>query len=595
MTRVAQTDEIGITILNKYSDCSFMDYCAEQLILAARLYYLDGLSQAKIAALVGVSQAKVSRMLALAKEQGLVRITVPDYEPRALILERELGRALDLEAVVIRAPSGLKERDLRRTVGYFAAPVVSRWIDAADVVAVAGGRTVQALAEDASPSGAPRAIELVQAMGNIDATPGPYDASELARTLAQRWGGGFLTLNSPALLPDPETCRRFLDLEPIRRVLGRLAVADFALVGIGTLENSVFVERKVLGPRDIEALKAAGAVGEILGRFFDAAGRECPTPFRDRVVSLGLDGLRRIPKVIGVVSGSDRTEAILGAVRGGLLKAIVIDERGASALLEATRNDAPRRRPAPRAPGEDGESPRQPPDPRARIVPRVRSVPSPRRMTDMPSERRGFTLIELLVVIAIIAVLIALLLPAVQAAREAARRMQCTNNLKQLGLAMQNYLNVNGTYPIGRMGINVPGATYPNGGTAANNRRTWAFGLMPFVEQGAIFNSINYALGFPHLSNTTIIQTTIPVFHCPSDPQSYAIEVGSTTSKRCEGNYVSTGGTRTSPRPTRREGPGARTGTTPTRGRRTRCPPSTGRSSSWARPSATTSRAPSRT
>ena len=156
--------------------------------------------------------------------------------------------------------------------------------------------------------------------------------------------------------------------------------------------------------------------------------------------------------------------------------------------------------------------------------------------------RRGFTLIELLVVIAIIAVLIALLLPAVQAAREAARRMQCTNNLKQLGLAMQNYHDTNGTYPIGRMGYNITGGVYPAGTTEVSNRRTWTFGLMPFLEQGAFSNSINYCYGFYHATNTTLIETTINVFHCPSDPQSFAIEVGTTASKRYGGNYVANWG-----------------------------------------------------
>ena len=91
---------------------------------------------------------------------------------------------------------------------------------------------------------------------------------------------------------------------------------------------------------------------------------------------------------------------------------------------------------------------------------------------------RAFTLIELLVVIAIIAVLIALLLPAVQAAREAARRTQCVNNFKQIGLAMHNYHDSQGTFPVGRMGS---GYNYPN---APGQRRTWAFSIMPFIEQG---------------------------------------------------------------------------------------------------------------
>src|SRR6202022_2574580 len=90
--------------------------------------------------------------------------------------------------------------------------------------------------------------------------------------------------------------------------------------------------------------------------------------------------------------------------------------------------------------------------------------------------RHGFTLIELLVVIAIIAVLIALLLPAVQAAREAARRTQCVNNLKQLGLAMQNHHDVQGTFPWG--GKNSPA-------------QTWTFLLMPYIEQSTMYNALN--------------------------------------------------------------------------------------------------------
>jgi prepilin-type N-terminal cleavage/methylation domain-containing protein/prepilin-type processing-associated H-X9-DG protein len=149
-------------------------------------------------------------------------------------------------------------------------------------------------------------------------------------------------------------------------------------------------------------------------------------------------------------------------------------------------------------------------------------------------DRRGFTLIELLVVIAIIAVLIALLLPAVQAAREAARRAQCVNNLKQLGLAMQNYHDTQGTFPIGRMGLNY---TYTIG-TQGHNRRTWALGIMPYLEQSAVFQAINFSLGFYEGQNTTVILTAVPGFHCPSDPQSFAIEVGSSSAARHEGNYV---------------------------------------------------------
>jgi prepilin-type N-terminal cleavage/methylation domain-containing protein/prepilin-type processing-associated H-X9-DG protein len=129
-----------------------------------------------------------------------------------------------------------------------------------------------------------------------------------------------------------------------------------------------------------------------------------------------------------------------------------------------------------------------------------------------PSARaRGFTLIELLVVIAIIAVLIALLLPAVQAAREAARRAQCTNNLKQLGLALANYESGNGSYMMGFNFQNYPGGVgYADGiGPLAQ--------LMPFLEQGNVFNTYNTGLGPFCDANFTVCGVGLSTLWCPSD------------------------------------------------------------------------------
>jgi prepilin-type N-terminal cleavage/methylation domain-containing protein/prepilin-type processing-associated H-X9-DG protein len=150
---------------------------------------------------------------------------------------------------------------------------------------------------------------------------------------------------------------------------------------------------------------------------------------------------------------------------------------------------------------------------------------------------RGFTLIELLVVIAIIAVLIALLLPAVQAAREAARRTQCVNNLKQFGIAMHNYHDSIGSFPIGVTGFRSP-TGYGTLGTAANNRRTWAWLILPYLEQGTAYGAINFNLGFnaPNHCQDTVLRMLPAMYVCPSDPNGGMFDVGSYPVKKV--NYV---------------------------------------------------------
>jgi prepilin-type N-terminal cleavage/methylation domain-containing protein/prepilin-type processing-associated H-X9-DG protein len=161
--------------------------------------------------------------------------------------------------------------------------------------------------------------------------------------------------------------------------------------------------------------------------------------------------------------------------------------------------------------------------------------------TKQASDRRGFTLIELLVVIAIIAVLIALLLPAVQSAREAARRAQCTNNLKQLGLALHNYHSAVGSFPLGVTVAMAYGAEQSWG--------TWsALSLMlPYLEQGPLYNAANFmwANQLPPGTqiNATVFNANIAAFICPSDglsptPASWA-------SSNC--NYFGSIGTTTYP------------------------------------------------
>jgi len=142
-----------------------------------------------------------------------------------------------------------------------------------------------------------------------------------------------------------------------------------------------------------------------------------------------------------------------------------------------------------------------------------------------PARRRGFTLIELLVVIAIIGVLVSLLVPAVQQAREAARRAQCKNNLKQIGLALHNYHDTHKAFPPGALALSFAGAAYKTGDaepsrTAVAGGWGWTVYILPFLDQTPLYQALNpNGNNFP-LAPTDLTRTSLPVYLCPSEGNS---------------------------------------------------------------------------
>jgi DNA-binding transcriptional regulator LsrR (DeoR family) len=273
-------------------------------------------------------------MLAIARERGLVRISVPEYESRNGKLEAALKKKFGVEAVIVRAIPGLEARPLRQLVGYFASRAVREWFHSEGLLLLAGGRTMQSLIEQMQPVPRVHGLKVAQGMGHIDSTPGPYDAAELCRFMARTWVGSVVSLNAPLLFPDRASCQQFVRLPQIQTALKQAATAGIAIVGIGTLEESVLIERKIYTRAEVAELTKAGAVGEMLGRFYTERGLECRTGLRDRTLSVDLQELRKIPRRAGIAVGAEKSRAVMAAVRGGLLNTVITEESCAASMLD---------------------------------------------------------------------------------------------------------------------------------------------------------------------------------------------------------------------------------------------------------------------
>lgn len=163
----------------------------------------------------------------------------------------------------------------------------------------------------------------------------------------------------------------------------------------------------------------------------------------------------------------------------------------------------------------------------------------------MFTNRKAFTLVELLVVIAIIGVLVAMLLPAVQAARESARRTQCTNNLKQIGVALHNYHQNQRCFPSGYIDRNTDPTSTPDNDLGPG--WGWAALLLPYVEEGNVHGQINFSQGVGVGSNAAVSRLSLAVYQCPTDPLQDALSIYDSSlvtiiATVAHGNYVGCNG-----------------------------------------------------
>ena len=308
----------------------------QQWLLAriAHRYYVANRTQDEIGRELGFSRPKVQRLLDRARQTGIVDIRIAQPAGLNLDLEDRLRSTFDLvDAIVALSnsdPDAQREAVVRATADYLELHLPPN-----AVVAVGMGRNMGGVARFYRPT---RRLDrtFVSPMGGSPAVAAPTNPNEICRALAQSSGGRAESLYAPAYVENPVMRDQLLQEAAVAHSLQIAADADVALVGIGGTDDACTMVRSGCCPlEEMVRLRAQGAVGDILGNCFDIAGRMISSDFSARLIGLTLADLRRIDTVIAIVSESDKTASVLGALGTGVLDVLIVDENNATQVLRA--------------------------------------------------------------------------------------------------------------------------------------------------------------------------------------------------------------------------------------------------------------------
>lgn len=313
-----------------------MDAVDELLsIRAAELYYEENLTQEQIGRSLQITRWKVGRLLIQAKEEGFVRIEILHSRARRPQLERRLREERGLRDAVVVSQAGIRSDDeLQQRVAQAAADHLTALRPSPRVLGVSWGRTLADIAHHLR-EGWSSGTDVVQINGGLSMSAQPGTAAATAVGIAHKGGGGATLLPSPAILEHRATKEAIEADRVVARVLGIARSADAFLYSAGAADHrSVHVDSGYLSEADIDRLVAAGAVGDVVGRYIDAAGRVVDAALDARTVGLSLDELRRADVAVAAIAGEAKRAVAAAVVASGLCTVLITDESTARHLLD---------------------------------------------------------------------------------------------------------------------------------------------------------------------------------------------------------------------------------------------------------------------
>ena len=301
-------------------------------IRIAWYYYVNNMTQQQIADRMGITRVRVNKALATCRETGVVQIRINSPLASCIELEERIQERFGLQRVTV-VPSPDDPSSIFRVLGVGVAPTLETYLVDGCIIAVGWGRTLRQAVRELQGRPLPN-MTVLSLLGGLH-YGSANNTVEIASSLAGLFGGSYYYLAAPVFAPSEQYRNMILEEASVQDVLGKARQADLALLTVGDLsERSLMLELGLVNPEDARSLRAAGAVGDLLGRWLDRDGIEVNHPLNRRAISLDLEDLRKVRKVVLVSGGPYKAEIIRAVLLRNVVHELVIDESAARQLLE---------------------------------------------------------------------------------------------------------------------------------------------------------------------------------------------------------------------------------------------------------------------
>ncbi|RPI01251.1 MAG: sugar-binding transcriptional regulator [Calditrichaeota bacterium] len=303
------------------------------LVRISKMYYLNGKTHQAIADEIGLSRIKITRLLQEAMEKRVVEIKIKDPIGTESAVEEELCARFHLEACRI-TPSSNDQHELYDILGRYAVEFLTSRIRENMVIGIGWGRTLVSMIPHFAPVKF-KNITVVSLTGGLASNPNQPNPYDVASSVAKKLGAALHYPLVPAIAADQMSKELLLKDDSTQKTMKYWKKLDLALVSIGNLSVDTNIFYTFPNPAQmVKKVIKNGAVGDLLMNLIDANGTVLTNDFSHRLIRIEFEQLRRTPLVVGISGGIPKAQAILAALRTGILNVLITDEATAKAILQ---------------------------------------------------------------------------------------------------------------------------------------------------------------------------------------------------------------------------------------------------------------------